>query len=73
MTAVNLNHCMYIVSVLLQSHTPKTEDQVEEDEKVMEELGTDARAAKLRARLMSASLLSDMESFKVVSQVILMN
>lgn len=44
---------------------PKTEDQLEEDTQVMMQLGTDTHASEMRARLMSASLLSDMESFKV--------
>ena len=43
----------------------KTEDQLEEDAQVMMELGTDKHGSEMRARLMSASLLSDMESFKV--------
>jgi Rab3 GTPase-activating protein catalytic subunit len=38
---------------------------VEEDAEVLLQLGTDAQGAKMRARMMSASLLSDMESFKV--------
>nr|CAD7259140.1 unnamed protein product [Timema shepardi] len=49
---------------ITQDPTPKTEDQIEEDANVLLELGTDTEAAELRARMMSASLLSDMESFK---------
>ncbi|XP_067007890.2 rab3 GTPase-activating protein catalytic subunit [Anabrus simplex] len=52
---------------LLQQPIPKTEDQVKEDVDVMVHLGTDAQAAELRARIMSASLLSDMESFKAAN------
>lgn len=48
-----------------QDPVPKTEDQLEEDAEVMIQLGTDKNASEMRARLMSASLLSDMESFKV--------
>ncbi|CAB0044783.1 unnamed protein product [Trichogramma brassicae] len=47
-----------------QDPVPKTEDQLEEDAQVMMQLGTDKNASEMRARLMSASLLSDMESFK---------
>ncbi|XP_076631744.1 RAB3 GTPase activating protein subunit 1 isoform X1 [Colletes latitarsis] len=45
----------------------KTEDQLEEDAQVMIQLGTDKYASEMRARLMSASLLSDMESFKAAN------
>lgn len=48
-----------------QDPVPKTEDQLEEDAQVMMQLGTDKAGSEMRARLMSASLLSDMESFKV--------
>jgi Rab3 GTPase-activating protein catalytic subunit len=48
-----------------QEPSPKTEDQVEEDAEVLLQLGTDEHGAEMRRRLMSASLLSDMESFKV--------
>ncbi|XP_046465312.1 rab3 GTPase-activating protein catalytic subunit [Neodiprion pinetum] len=50
-----------------QEPVPKTEDQLEEDAEVMMQLGTDQRASEMRARLMSASLLSDMESFKAAN------
>lgn len=49
-----------------QDPVPKTEDQLEEDAQVMMQLGTDKYASEMRARMMSASLLSDMESFKVI-------
>lgn len=52
--------------ICCQDPTPKTEDQLEEDERVMLQLGTDAQGMELRTRMMSASLLSDMESFKVI-------
>lgn len=45
----------------------KTEDQVEEDAQILLQLGTDAQGAEMRARMMSASLLSDMESFKAAN------
>jgi len=48
-----------------QEPSPKTEDQVEEVTEVLLQLGTDEHGAEMRWRLMSVSLLSDMESFKV--------
>ncbi|CAG9853851.1 unnamed protein product [Phyllotreta striolata] len=45
----------------------KTEDQLEEDTDVLLQLGSNAEAMELRARIMSASLLSDMESFKAAN------
>ncbi|CAG9784198.1 unnamed protein product [Diatraea saccharalis] len=50
-----------------QDPAPKTEDQLEEDAELMVRLGDDARASELRARMMSASLLSDMEAFKAAN------
>ncbi|XP_076283698.1 RAB3 GTPase activating protein subunit 1 [Lasioglossum baleicum] len=52
---------------ITQDPVPKTEDQIEEDAQVMMQLGTDKYASEMRARLMSASLLSDMESFKAAN------
>ncbi|XP_012275446.1 rab3 GTPase-activating protein catalytic subunit [Orussus abietinus] len=52
---------------ITQDPVPKTEDQLEEDAQVMMQLGTDQHASEMRARLMSASLLSDMESFKAAN------
>lgn len=43
-----------------------TEDLLEEQSEVLAKLGTSAEGAHLRARMQSACLLSDMESFKVV-------
>ncbi|CAH0557757.1 unnamed protein product [Brassicogethes aeneus] len=45
----------------------KTEDQLEEDTEVLLNLGDDNEASEVRARIMSASLLSDMESFKAAN------
>lgn len=42
-----------------------TEDLLEEQSEVLAKLGTSAEGAHLRARMLSACLLSDMESFKV--------
>ncbi|XP_045471865.1 rab3 GTPase-activating protein catalytic subunit [Harmonia axyridis] len=50
-----------------QEPVPKTEDQLDEDTDVLLKLGSDAQASEMRARLMSASLLSDMESFKAAN------
>ena len=50
--------------------TPKTEDQLEDDAVVLMKLGSDSQGSKLRARMMCASLYSDMESFKVMPSII---
>lgn len=50
-----------------QEPVPKSEDQLEEDTDVLLKLGSDAQGSELRARMMSASLLSDMESFKAAN------
>lgn len=42
-----------------------TEDLLEAQSEVLAKLGTSAEGAHLRARMQSACLLSDMESFKV--------
>lgn len=48
-----------------QEPAPMTEDTLEEQSEVLAKLGTSAEGSQLRARMQSASLLSDMESFKV--------
>lgn len=50
-----------------QEPVPKTEDQLEEDTDILLKLGSDAQGTELRAKMMSASLLSDMESFKAAN------
>ncbi|KAI5742807.1 hypothetical protein M8J77_011505 [Diaphorina citri] len=52
---------------ITQDPIPKTEDQIEEDAEFLLSLGTDLESSQLRAKLMSASLLSDMESFKAAN------
>ncbi|KAG8231944.1 hypothetical protein J437_LFUL011413 [Ladona fulva] len=52
---------------ITQEVPPKTEDQIEEDAELMEMLGNDALGTELRASMMCASLLSDMESFKAAN------
>lgn len=48
-----------------QESLPMTEDMVEEQAEMMEQLGDSAQGSELRAKILSASLLSDMEAFKV--------
>ncbi|KAG7311267.1 hypothetical protein JYU34_002298 [Plutella xylostella] len=50
-----------------QEPPPRTEDQVAEDAALLEAQGGGARGSALRARLLSASLLSDMEAFKAAN------
>uniref|UniRef100_A0A8D8V0Z5 Rab3 GTPase-activating protein catalytic subunit n=1 Tax=Cacopsylla melanoneura TaxID=428564 RepID=A0A8D8V0Z5_9HEMI len=52
---------------ITQDPIPKTEDQIEEDAEFLLSLGDDAQSSELRAMLMSASLRSDMESFKAAN------
>jgi Rab3 GTPase-activating protein catalytic subunit len=47
-----------------QEPVPKTEDELEDDAEVMLKLGA---SSELRQQMMSASLLSDMESFKAAN------
>ena len=51
----------------IQEPAPMTEDLLEEQSEALAKLGTSAEGANLRARMQSACLLSDMESFKVSS------
>uniref|UniRef100_A0A8D0C6M4 Rab3 GTPase-activating protein catalytic subunit n=1 Tax=Salvator merianae TaxID=96440 RepID=A0A8D0C6M4_SALMN len=50
-----------------QEPAPMTEDVLEEQSEVLAKLGTSAEGAHLRARMQSACLLSDMESFKAAN------
>lgn len=50
-----------------QEPSPMTEDMLEEHAEVLAKLGTTAEGSKLRARMQSACLLSDMESFKAAN------
>ena len=52
-----------------QDPGPLTEDMILEQEKLMAKLGTTEEAAKIRAKLQSGSLLSDMQAFKVCTYV----
>lgn len=62
LTLVDSDEPLYIP--MTQDPVPKTEDQLEDDAEVMLKLGP---GSELRAQMMSASLLSDMESFKAAN------
>lgn len=62
MLLVDSDEPLYIP--ITQEPVPKTEDQLEDDAEVMLKLGP---GSELRAQMMSASLLSDMESFKAAN------
>ncbi|XP_076435585.1 rab3 GTPase-activating protein catalytic subunit-like [Babylonia areolata] len=50
-----------------QEPSPMTEDMLEEQAEVLAKLGSTAQGSQLRARMQSACLLSDMESFKAAN------
>ncbi|KAK3589406.1 hypothetical protein CHS0354_020737 [Potamilus streckersoni] len=56
---------MYIP--VTQEPAPMTEDMLDEHAEVLAKLGTSTEGAQLRARMQSACLLSDMESFKAAN------
>ncbi|XP_053554210.1 rab3 GTPase-activating protein catalytic subunit [Bombina bombina] len=62
LTLLNTREPLYIP--VTQEPAPMTEDLLEEQSEVLAKLGTSAEGAHLRARMQSACLLSDMESFK---------
>ena len=62
-----LSHDEYIYVPICQDPTPLTEDMLAEQADVMLQLGMDSEGAQLRAKMQSASLLSDMESFKAAN------
>ncbi|KAM8858128.1 rab3 GTPase-activating protein catalytic subunit [Synchiropus picturatus] len=64
-TLLNTKEQIYIP--VTQEPAPVTEDILEEQSEVLAKLGTSAEGAHLRARMQSASLLSDMESFKAAN------
>ena len=53
------------VLCLHQDVAPMTEDRLQEQSEVLVSLGTNTEGCQLRARMMAASLTSDMEAFKV--------
>ncbi|XP_074597840.1 RAB3 GTPase activating protein subunit 1 [Brevipalpus obovatus] len=52
---------------ITQEPPPMTEDMLQEHAKILSELGTSPEAAALRAKMQSASLISDMEAFKAAN------
>uniref|UniRef100_A0AAR2K619 Rab3 GTPase-activating protein catalytic subunit n=1 Tax=Pygocentrus nattereri TaxID=42514 RepID=A0AAR2K619_PYGNA len=65
LTLLNSDEPLYIP--VTQEPAPMTEDLLEEQSEVLAKLGTSAEGAHLRARMQSACLLSDMESFKAAN------
>ncbi|XP_018417310.1 PREDICTED: rab3 GTPase-activating protein catalytic subunit isoform X2 [Nanorana parkeri] len=65
MTLLSTAEPLYIP--ITQEPAPMTEDLLEEQSEVLAKLGTSAEGAHIRARMQSACLLSDMESFKAAN------
>ncbi|KAM9802175.1 rab3 GTPase-activating protein catalytic subunit isoform 7-T11 [Syngnathus typhle] len=65
MTLLNSSDLLFIP--VTQEPAPMTEDLLEEQSEILAKLGTSAEGAQLRARMQSACLLSDMESFKAAN------
>ncbi|CAH2305375.1 rab3 GTPase-activating catalytic subunit isoform X2 [Pelobates cultripes] len=65
LTLLSTGEPLYIP--VTQEPAPMTEDLLEEQSEVLAKLGTSAEGAHLRARMQSACLLSDMESFKAAN------
>ncbi|XP_074519862.1 rab3 GTPase-activating protein catalytic subunit isoform X2 [Halichoeres trimaculatus] len=65
MTLLNSSEPLYVP--VTQEPAPMTEDLLEEQSEVLAKLGTSAEGSHLRARMQSACLLSDMESFKAAN------
>ena len=62
-----LNKAEPLYIPITQESTPMTEDMIDEHANVLVNLGCSSDAALLRAKIQSASLLSDMESFKAAN------
>ncbi|XP_041477306.1 rab3 GTPase-activating protein catalytic subunit-like [Lytechinus variegatus] len=62
---LHTNEVLYIP--VTQDPAPMTEDMLEEHAEVLAQLGTSSEGMELRARMQSACLLSDMESFKAAN------
>ena len=62
-----LNDKDWLYRPVLQEPAPLTEDQLAEQEEVLMQLGSDQAGSEVRAKLQSANLLSDMESFKAAN------
>ncbi|XP_077584476.1 rab3 GTPase-activating protein catalytic subunit [Stigmatopora nigra] len=65
MTLLNSSELLFIP--VTQEPAPMTEDLLEEQSEILAKLGTSVEGAQLRARMQSACLLSDMESFKAAN------
>uniref|UniRef100_A0A3P9DU40 Rab3 GTPase-activating protein catalytic subunit n=1 Tax=Maylandia zebra TaxID=106582 RepID=A0A3P9DU40_9CICH len=65
MTLLNSAEPLYVP--VTQEPAPMTEDLLAEQSEVLTKLGTSAEGTHLRARMQSACLLSDMESFKAAN------
>ncbi|XP_036937160.1 rab3 GTPase-activating protein catalytic subunit isoform X2 [Acanthopagrus latus] len=65
MTLLNSTEPLYVP--VTQEPAPMTEDLLEEQSEVLAKLGSSAEGTHLRARMQSACLLSDMESFKAAN------
>uniref|UniRef100_A0A8C6NZJ0 Rab3 GTPase-activating protein catalytic subunit n=1 Tax=Nothobranchius furzeri TaxID=105023 RepID=A0A8C6NZJ0_NOTFU len=65
LTLLNSMEPLYVP--VTQEPAPMTEDQLEEQSEVLAKLGTSAEGSHLRARMQSACLVSDMESFKAAN------
>lgn len=52
---------------ITQDPSPMTEDVIQEQIRILSQLGTGAESSQLRAKLQTASLLSDMEAFKAAN------
>ncbi|XP_033728070.1 LOW QUALITY PROTEIN: rab3 GTPase-activating protein catalytic subunit-like [Pecten maximus] len=62
---IDSEESMYIP--VTQEPAPMTEDMLEEHAEILARLGTSSEGAQLRARMQSACLMSDMESFKAAN------
>eukprot|EP00095_Tigriopus_kingsejongensis_P007273 maker-scaffold144_size312663-snap-gene-2.35 protein:Tk07273 transcript:maker-scaffold144_size312663-snap-gene-2.35-mRNA-1 annotation:"hypothetical protein BRAFLDRAFT_221256" len=62
-----VNHNDFLYVPICQEPALMTEDQLAEQAEIMIQLGSDAEGSELRAKMQSASLLSDMESFKAAN------
>ena len=65
MWSLSTNEPLFIP--VTQEPSPMTEDMLEEQAEVLAKLGSTAEGSQLRARMQSACLLSDMESFKAAN------
>ena len=62
-----LNDRDWMYRPLLQEPAPLTEDQLAEQAEILMQLGSDQAGSVVRAKIQSAQLLSDMESFKAAN------